>query len=277
MPDPRFLFTMPGFPRKLMSTFAGAMARLWIPASLRRPLWSALGKRLGVDPKTLPDDLRAFPTFLSFFTRPLPDGTRPIPEEAVWLSPSDGILVDAATLHPEGSFLMKGTPYSISEMLPGIALSEVENYQAFQIYLAPRDYHRFHAPCDLHIEKATTCPGDLLPVDPGLVRRSMRVLTKNRRILLHCRDNKGRWFGLLFVGALNVGQMRFCFDSTLGLSPLAPGNRSYGPPHTLSVGEELGRFEFGSTVVLFVPPDLECQLSLGDKCLARATRLFAPK
>ncbi|MDP6129431.1 MAG: phosphatidylserine decarboxylase, partial [Planctomycetota bacterium] len=85
------------------------------------------------------------------------------------------------------------------------------------------------------------------------------------------------WFGLLFVGALNVGQMRFCFDSTLGLSPLAPGNRSYGPPHTLSVGEELGRFEFGSTVVLFVPPDLECQLSLGDKCLARATRLFAPK
>ncbi|MDP6850427.1 MAG: archaetidylserine decarboxylase [Planctomycetota bacterium] len=275
MPDPRFICTLPGFPRKLMSSLAGGLARLTIPKPLRRPLWKSIGKRLGVDPKTLPEDLRTFSTFLDLFTRPLPKGCRPIPETPGWLSPSDGILVERVALCSEGTFLMKGTPYSVSEMLPGVDFSKLQGYQALQIYLAPRDYHRYHAPCDLRIESAVTCPGDLLPVDPSLVRRRMRVLSKNRRILLHCRDSEDQWIGLLFVGALNVGQMRFCFDKTLGLSPLAPGSRTYHPAHTLSAGDELGRFEFGSTVVVFAPPHLKCQLNLGDSCLARSTLLMA--
>ena len=269
MPDPRFLLTLPGVPRQLISRLAGRIARLKLPRKLRTRLWLKLAGSLGIDPKTLPADPGDFSSFLEFFCRPLPEGSRPLPAGDSWLSPSDGLLVEDTSFNPEGSFLIKGCPYSVQELLPGIDPSKLSGYRALQIYLAPRDYHRYHAPCDLTVTGAHSFPGDLQPVTPSLTRRSLRVLSSNRRILLHCKDDSGQWFGMTMVGALNVGQMRFNFDPSLGLAPIAPGHRDYDPRPQLKRGEELGRFEFGSTVLMFVPPKLSPTIKLGDSCLAR--------
>ena len=273
--DPRFLFTLPGIPRRGISRAMGWLARRPIPLLWRRRLWGWLAKRLQINPATISTELRDYPSFLDLFTRPLPEGSRQLPEHSGWLSPADGRLVTSDKVSAEGSWVIKGTPYTTRELLPGGHLDGLLGYQALQIYLSPRDYHRFHAPCDMEVLEALVEPGDLQPVDPNLVRRSMRVLKTNRRILLHCRSERGAPFSMLFVGALNVGGMRFVFDSTLGRAPWIRSQRRYDPPPILKRGEELGRFEFGSTIVLFVPPELRCTVELGGDTRARCGLLQA--
>ena len=275
--DSRFLFTLPGVPRLSMSTFMGRLARARIPRRMRPSLWTFVAKRLGIDATTVPGNLHDYPNFLALFTRPLKDDARPLPEVSGWLSPADGRLVAHSTVTAEGSWVIKGTPYSTAELLPDGELQGLLGYQALQIYLSPKDYHRFHAPCDLEILRAVVEPGDLQPVDPSLIRRSMRVLVTNRRILLHCRTADGTPFALLYVGALNVGGMRFPFDTTLGQGPWIHSSRIYDPPPSLQAGDEMGRFEFGSTVVVFAPPGLRSLAELDGQTLARTLLLAAPQ
>lgn len=275
--DPRFLFTLPGVPRRGLSALMGRLARARVPIGLRRPLWGFVGRRLKIDAQSIPGDLRDYSHFLDLFTRPLPEGDRPLPESPGWLSPADGRLVAHAQVTSEGSWVIKGTPYSTAELLPHGEMDGLLGYQALQIYLSPRDYHRFHAPCDLEILRAVVEPGDLQPVDPDLVRRAMRVLVTNRRILLHCRDAQGTPFALLYVGALNVGGMRFPFDPTLGQGPWARTTRQFDPPPRLAAGEEMGRFEFGSTVVLFAPSTLRPLVALDGETRARGPLLGLPR
>lgn len=267
--DLRKIFTAPGVPRRAISAGAGLLGRLPVPRFLRRPLWGFLGRRLGIDQDEIAGDLRDYRNFLALFTRPLPEGARPVPPGDSWLSPADGVLVAAARVTSEGTWLIKGTPYTSRELVPGGDIRLLAGYQALQIYLAPHNYHRFHAPCDLTILEAVTEPGDLQPVDPGLVRRSMRVLATNKRVLLHCRADDGTPLSLLFVGALNVGGMRFGHDRTLGMKPFLESRRIYEPPHCVARGEELGWFEFGSTVVLFAPGQRHAVMATGEATRAR--------
>lgn len=275
--DSRFLFTLPGVPRRAISQFMGWVARMRIPVRWRRSLWGFVGRRLKIDPAMVPGDLRDYPSFLALFTRPLPEGARPLPETPGWLAPADGRLVSINQVTTEGSWVIKGCPYSNEELLPGGDLKGLLGYRAYQVYLSPRDYHRFHVPCDCTIERAIVEPGDLQPVDPLLVRRSMRVLATNRRILLHCRDAEGRPFALLFVAALNVGGLAFPFDTTLGQGPWVRTTHHYDPPPKMAAGDELGMFEFGSTVVMFVPPGLRSLTELDGNTLARTLMLAPPQ
>lgn len=272
--DLRTLATIPAVPRRGLSRLAGSAARMPLPVGMRARVWGMLAKRLGIDPSSVPGKLEDYPSFLSLFTRGLPEDSRPLPPGEDWLSPADGLLVASSQMRPEGTWLIKGVPYSTSELLCGASSRDLASYRALQIYLAPRDYHRYHAPCDMQIEAAYQQPGDLQPVDPVLVRRSMRVLLRNRRVLLRCRSlTDGTRFALLFVGAFNVGGMRFVFDRTLGQPPLSEGERLYQPPVVCERGSELGQFEFGSTVVLFTPPGLRPLVEEGERVSARAPLL----
>ncbi|MDP6964104.1 MAG: archaetidylserine decarboxylase [Planctomycetota bacterium] len=273
----RTFFTIPAFPRVAMSRTVGRVSRIRIPRFMRKRLWSRLIDRLGIDYSTVGSDLEDFASFLDLFTRKLPAGERTISNTAHWLSPADGRLAEHAFVCPELSLTLKGTPYSLAEMLPGENSTSYQGYQALQIYLAPYNYHRYHAPTDMEVISAVTEPGDLQPVDPELIRRSMRVIKNNRRILLHCRDSQGRPFALLYVGALNVGGMKFGFDDTLGASPWQQTHRHYDPPINLAKGEDMGCFEMGSTIVIFAPPEMNCRLELEEETVALTDLLFDGK
>lgn len=266
--DLRKLFTVPGFPRRGLSRFFGYLARRTLPRRLRSWMWPFMARRFGIDFAEVPGKWEDYACFLDVFTRPLPPDSRPIPLGPTWLSPADGRIVADCSVTPEGSWLIKGTPYSTQELLPGLSARQLTGYRTIQIYLSPKDYHRFHVPCDLEILEAVSSEGGLQPVDPDLVRRSMRILVRNRRVLLHCQAKDGSRLSLLFVGALNVGQIRFTFDGSLGTEPFVSGHRHYQPPIHLSVGDELGRFELGSTVLVFTPPDRRPLMTVGNSCRA---------
>lgn len=272
----RVLFTLPGVPRIALSRCVGFWARRRVPGRMRTWLWPALSRRLGIERESVPGDWSDYASFLEVFTRPLPEGSRPLPDDdGGWLSPADGLLVARAAVAGEGSWNVKGTPYSARELLPGLDPAQTEGWQALQIYLAPRDYHRFHAPCALEVLEARVEAGGLQPVDPTLTKRSWRVLQRNRRVLLHARTPAGERLALLFVGALNVGGMRFTFDATLGAEPWTSSSRLYDPPARVARGAELGRFEFGSTVVLFGDARRTPLVSPGERCRAREPLLAA--
>ena len=82
-------------------------------------------------------------------------------------------------------------------------------------------------------------------VKPSVLARRERVLVTNERAVLRLATARGPLF-LVMVGALNVGGLRVV-GVPQGAAPPAAGR-------CFARGEELARFELGSTVVLIAPP-----------------------
>lgn len=107
--DSRVLFTLPGMPRAALSRFAGFCARRRLPRSLRSRVWPFLCGRFGIARASVPGDWEDYACFLDLFTRPLAEGSRPLPEDdGGWLSPADGVVVASARVAGEGSWVVKG-------------------------------------------------------------------------------------------------------------------------------------------------------------------------
>jgi phosphatidylserine decarboxylase len=230
--------------RRLLSRAVGWWADRKLPRGLRAPLFRAFSALYGIDLSELRLPLGEHPSFGAFFVRRLRPGARPFPEDAALLpSPADGTLqaVDAV----EGGRLLqaKGRRYSVAELV-GEDAAELEGGTAWTIYLSPRDYHRVHAPCDCTLEQVRWIGGDRRPVKPAVLARRERVLAANERAVLRLATPRGPLL-LVMVGALNVGRIR-----VVGLASGEPhaGGRSFAR------GDELARFELGSTVVLIAPP-----------------------
>ena len=64
-------------------------------------------------------------------------------------SPVDGALIASGRVE-EGTLVQaKGLPYRVDELLAGDPLTPRFAAAAYAtLYLAPRDYHRIHVPCD---------------------------------------------------------------------------------------------------------------------------------
>lgn len=61
---------------------------------------------------------------------------------------------------------------------------------------------------------------------------------------------------LFFVGALNVGKMKFCFDERIQTNAMANFTQIYEHKNLhIKKGERLGNFELGSTIVILSEKD----------------------
>jgi phosphatidylserine decarboxylase len=147
------------------------------------------------------------------------------------------------------------------------------------VYLAPGDYHRFHSPTAWVVEKRRHFFGELFSVSPFMAKRLENLFVLNERVAL-----LGRWrygfFGMVPVGATNVGSININFDKDLRTNvhgrPPPPGTYTeavysaaspilHGQP--LVPGEEMGGFSLGSTIVLVMeaPSDFEFAIHPGQK------------
>ncbi|KAG9046857.1 phosphatidylserine decarboxylase 1 [Tulasnella sp. UAMH 9824] len=149
------------------------------------------------------------------------------------------------------------------------------------IYLAPGDYHRFHSPTAWVVERRRHFAGELFSVSPFLVKRLANLFVLNERVAL-----LGRWrygfFGMVPVGATNVGSIKVNFDKKLRTNlperppPPSPGTYSEATYHSASAllrgqplvaGQEMGGFCLGSTIVLVyeAPPNFQFNITPGQK------------
>jgi phosphatidylserine decarboxylase len=79
------------------------------------------------------------------------------------------------------------------------------------VYLAPGDYHRFHSPTAWVVERRRHFVGELFSVSPYVAKRLENLFVLNERVALLGRWRHG-FFGMVPVGATNVGSIKINFD-----------------------------------------------------------------
>jgi len=267
-------------PKRSLSRAAGRAAGLPLPAVLRRSVLGAFGNWAGVDWGEVRDPIESFGSLQAFFTRALIDGARPIdPAPDAVVSPCDGAWGAAGQVRDGLLLQIKGRPYSLASLLGDEAAARrFEGGDFATFYLAPRDYHRFHACCAARVTAARHIPGELWPVNRLGVENVEGLFAENERICAFMRVAVGAALGsatatgegasaasegganlcMVAVGATNVGKIRLTFDDLSSNIPGATGEtREYSAGTrevVLAKGEEWGRFEFGSTIVMLAEP-----------------------
>ena len=233
--------------KRRLSLAVGWLADRPVPRFLRGPLYRGYGRVTGADLAEARGPLEMYPNLSGFFVRRLVDGVRSWPEDPdVLPSPCDGRLQACDRVQGGSVLQAKGQFYSVAELLGDAAEGvDLEDALAVTIYLSPRDYHRVHCPEGATLARAAWLGAGRYSVAPAVLLRQPRVFVENERVALRMEGPRGTYF-LVLVGALNVGRLR-----VVGLEPGAatPSRRDT----FFRRGEELGRFEMGSTTVLVFP------------------------
>ncbi len=243
-------------PVKWVSRLAGRVAAARLPGPVLRAAIRGFGRIFGVDFTEARDPVESFASFQDFFTRRLRDDARPIdPAEAAFVSPCDGAWGAAGSIENGSLLQVKGRHYSLAALLgDGVAARRLEGGVFATLYLSPRDYHRFHTPCALEVVAASHLPGRLWPVNGIGLRGVDGLFAENERICAWMQPPGGTGpapLCLVAVGATMVGSVKVEFDDlTTNIPGAGTTQRSYEPPVGFERGQEWGRFEFGSTIVL---------------------------
>ncbi len=215
----------------------------------------------------------AYPTFNAFFTRALKPEARPLPEDSDALAcPVDGTVSECARLEDGKLLQAKGFRYDVARLLGGEAPDALLRGSFATIYLAPYDYHRIHAPSDGRLVEMRYLPGQLFSVNRATVGAVPRLFSRNERVACLFETRFGP-MAFVMVGALNVGSI-----ATVWAGEVAPGPDrqafswrypAEGPGSVrLARGEELGRFNMGSTVIMILPehgPSISPDIRAGRK------------
>lgn len=197
----------------------------------------------------------AYRTFNEFFTRALKPGARPIAIESEFLvSPVDGTVSQVGELLNESLLQAKGQHYTLQELLAGDeeSITTYRNGSFACIYLAPYNYHRIHMPYAGTALKNIYVPGDLFSVNASTARAVPRVFARNERLICEFTTSIGR-VAVILVGALHVGSIETVHCGEVNPPPRRHKRPEYiarGIGREFKKGEELGRFNMGSTVVL---------------------------
>jgi len=197
-----------------------------------------------------------YPSLNALFTRAFKFTPKQPLEAGETISPCDALVTEVGSIEGSMAMQIKGMSYDLAALLSGryahdIALLEGGAY--INLYLSPRDYHRYHMPFDLEVLSLLHIPGKLYPVNMPLLRNKLNLFIENERVVIECRDSEGAKHYLVLVGALNVGKMVVTFEEQLKTNACAK-ERSYyhyETPIKLQIGELFGWFEMGSTILMF--------------------------
>jgi phosphatidylserine decarboxylase len=197
-----------------------------------------------------------FENFNAFFTRELTSGARPIdPNPSSFVSPSDGKISQCGRLTSDRILQAKGQHYSCRGLLANDpAARNFHNGFFHTIYLSPGDYHRVHMPMDGHLKRMIHVPGRLFSVAPYTVHRVPGLFTRNERVISLFETNHGP-MAIILVGAMLVSSME---TTWAGVITPPRGKRVTTGDWSrrnirLEKGQEMGRFNMGSTVILLLP------------------------
>ena len=243
-------------PHHALSRFMHRLARSERPW-LARALIGTLLARYPIDlAEAAETDPAKYPSLNALFTRALRPGARPLPQDLLALaSPADGALSVCGRLEGDQLLQAKGRWYPVTRLLARDDPGPFRDGHFATIYLAPHNYHRVHAPCDARIDEIVYVPGALFSVNALTAARVPGLFARNERVVLRCSSAHGD-FAVVLVGAMLVGSM------TLACCDLGDAGRDRGvrrvplvPGVPIRRGDEIGRFNMGSTVVLVYARD----------------------
>ena len=194
--------------------------------------------RYNVDADEFAKSAFDYKSFNDFFYRKLKDGARPIaPGDDVAVFPADGRHLAFPDIQAAAGFYVKGAKFSFAELLGDNQLAEKFARGAMLISrLCPVDYHRFHFPVSGLPGEPRGIKGWLYSVSPVALRRRLRYLIENKRVVTLVESTRFGTVGVIEVGATNVGSIQ----------------QSFVPGRAVQKGEEKGLFAFGGSCVITI-------------------------
>lgn len=198
----------------------------------------------------------AYPSFNAFFTRALKAGARPLAGgDHDLVSPVDGTVSQLGTVRDGELLQAKGIYYTASALLADEAAAARYDGGGFAcIYLAPYNYHRIHMPLAGRLTATRYVPGHLYSVNAATARAVPSLFARNERVVCEFDTDLGP-LAVVMVGALFVGSIDTVFAGEINPPATRGGLVSHvetGRGRQFARGEELGRFNMGSTVVLLL-------------------------
>ena len=194
-----------------------------------------------------------FASLHACFTRTLKPGARPINGDPdIVVSPCDAIVGACGQVRDGQVLQVKGLPYEVEDLLGDAAHAErFRDGHYVTLRLTSAMYHRFHAPHDCRVTSVTHLFGDRWNVNPATLRRIKRLYCRNERAILTASLADGTPITLVPVAAILVAGIRMNFlDIALSKGET---RRLFICDRDFHKGDELGWFEHGSTIILFVP------------------------
>ncbi|MCY0895881.1 MAG: archaetidylserine decarboxylase [Alicyclobacillaceae bacterium] len=241
-------------PKALMTYLLGKfaktrMSRRWIPWYVRHydiNIWE------------LDKEIHHYPTLHAFFCRGLHNFARPLADSGM-VAPVDGTIRALGYVSEAMVMSVKGQSYALQDLLGDKALAaKMTGGQYIVFYLSPRDYHRIHIPYTSLWVAHRHIPGTLFPVNNLGEQYVRQLYAQNERVVSQFRIDHRADYVLVSVGAFGVGTV------TLRHMPrIHPFHRRlwkataslYQGSVEETRGEEFGRFELGSTVILLISSD----------------------
>ncbi|MDB5898667.1 MAG: psd [Ramlibacter sp.] len=260
-------------PKKLMTVLAGKLSSMRM-GGITQAMIRNFVRHYKVDMGEAANPaIESYATFNDFFTRALRDGARPI-SAAPFVCPVDAAISQFGPIERDQIFQAKGHSYSTRALVGGDqALAHRFDHGHFAtLYLAPKDYHRIHMPCDGRLKRMIYIPGDLFSVNPLTARHVPSLFARNERVVCEFDCPHGPMV-MVLVGATIVGSMATVWHGVIN-PPRTSAPREWrydDQPVVLAKGAEMGRFLLGSTVILLFPQNV--LTFTGDWAPTRPVRL----
>lgn len=266
--DLNFLLTN-RIPRRWLTQFMGWFSRIEHPLVSVPSLWAF---RFFADDLGLHEAKKSgFRSLHDCFIRELKEGARTIdPDPSIVVSPCDAVVGAFGRIRGTEVLQAKGFPYSLTDLLHDPELvRRYTNGRYVTLRLKANMYHRFHAPHDCRIEQVTYISGDTWNVNPIALKRIERLYARNERAVIRTTLlASGHAITLVPVAAVLVASLRFEFlDVRLHLKYQGPNVIPCNA--SMKKGQEMGRFEQGSTIIVFAPESVEFRPDLAEGALLR--------
>jgi phosphatidylserine decarboxylase len=217
-------------------------------------------KHYGVNmDEALIQDIQAFKSFNDFFTRELKLDARPLStvDNAI-VSPADGVVSQAGNITDGAIFQAKGKSFTVTELLGGSEERAAPfNDGIFStIYLSPKDYHRLHTPVTGRLKEMVHIPGRLFSVNTATTEAVPRLFARNERVCC-LFDTEAGPMALILVGAIFVSSVETVWHGIV-TPPTRTSVQNWlyeNGAITIEKGEEIGRFNMGSTIIILFTKD----------------------
>ena len=237
---------------KIISLCFGSIANLRFPSAIQSFINAKYVAFFNISLSEFPP-LESYKSLNELFTRGLRKMRDFDKSENIIISPSDSLVIESGRVESGRALQIKGFSYEVAPLLGVSARDLSPNLYYANLYLSPRDYHRYHAPCDMFVESIVHFRGKLLSVHKKSLVKNQNLFIRNERVVLSARMKNGAKLYFVAVGALNVGQIIFYVEPKLQESFSGKKREFfYKEPKFIRKGEELGMFKMGSTIVLFV-------------------------
>lgn len=231
----------------LLSRAFGAFSSFKFPQGIQNIINKSYAGYFGID-LSEHEPATSYTSLKELFIREL---NQPRQADEGFISPSDGKVLYCGAGFEGQAFSIKHHSYDVLELL-GSTCEEGELDDGFDytnIYLSPKDYHHFHAPCDFRATKIEYLNGALYSVSPRLLAFIDNLYAKNERVIMRCELENGKVFWLVFVAAINVGKIRIEKEPKIQTNAKL-GSAIYPCDINYKKAEHIGCFELGSTIVI---------------------------